>query len=244
VRAGASHTAAIAGDYLVTRELARAAGVLVADTLDEFDDLLRLFCLLGDHRATGMRLGVVSNAGFECVAAADNLGAFQLARLGAGTTARLHQVLAGAGLADFVPVHHPLDLSPITNDATFAACTRVLLEDEQVDAGVVGVVPLTTALRTLPAGVGHGEDCAGPDAIATALGRLSEECHKPWVAVVDAGSAYDPLAARLEALRIPTFRAVDRALRAFGAWCRASSRPEHPLDPYEPGVAMAKGTPW
>jgi acyl-CoA synthetase (NDP forming) len=244
VRAGASHTAAIAGDYLVTRELARAAGVLVADTLDEFDDLLRLFCLLGDHRATGMRLGVVSNAGFECVAAADNLGTFQLARLGAGTVARLRQVLTGAGLADFVPVRHPLDLSPLTNDAAFAACVRVLLEDEQVDAGVVGVVPLTTALRTLPPGAEHGEDYAGPDAIAMALGRLSEQCHKPWVAVVDAGCAYDPLATRLEALRVPTFRSVDRALRAFEVWCRASSRPEHPVDPYEPGVAMAKDTPW
>jgi acyl-CoA synthetase (NDP forming) len=244
VRAGASHTAAIAGDYLVTRELARAAGVLVADTLDEFDDLLRLFCLLGDHRAAGMRLGVVSNAGFECVVAADTLGTFQLARLGMGTITKLRQVLARAGLADFVPVHHPLDLGPITNDATFAACARVLLEDEQVDAGVVGVVPLTTALQTLPPGSGHREDCASPDAIALALGRLAEECHKPWVAVVDAGCAYDPLAARLEALRIPTFRSVDRALRAFAAWCRASSQPEHPLDPYQPGVATAKGTPW
>ena len=244
VRAGATHTAAIAGDYVITRELARAAGVLVADSLEEFDDLLRLFCLLGDHRATGTRLGVVSNAGFECVVAADNLGTFQLARLSAGTIARLRQILATAGLADFVPVHHPLDLSPITNDATFAACVRVLLEDEQVDAGVVGVVPLTTALETLPPAPEHQEDVAAPDAIAEALGRVRQDSHKPWVAVVDAGGAYDPLAARLDAWRIPTFRSVDRALRAFAAWCRASSKPEHPADPYQQSPAMAQGEPW
>jgi acyl-CoA synthetase (NDP forming) len=191
-----------------------------------------------------MRLGVVSNAGFECVAAADNLGTLQLARLGAGTVARLRQLLAEGGLAGIVPVRHPLDLSPITNDATFAACARVLLEDEQVDAGVVGVVPLTTALRTLPPSPDHGEDYAGPDAIAQALGRLSQECHKPWVAVVDAGSAYDPLAARLEALRIPTFRSVDRALRALAIWCGASNRTEHPLDPYAPGAVVGTDASW
>lgn len=244
VRAGATHTAAIAGDYVVTRELARAAGVLVADSLEEFDDLLRLFCLLGDCRCRGPRLGVLSNAGFECVAAADNLGTFQLARLGPGTVARLRHILVGAGLGDFVPVHHPLDLSPITNDATFAACARVLLEDEQVDAGVVGVVPLTSALNTLPPGPEHQENFAGAEAIAAALGRLREQCHKPWVAVVDAGAAYDPLAARLDALRVPTFRSADRALRAFAAWCRASGRPEHPLDPYAQDAAIAGGKPW
>ncbi len=241
VRAGASHTAAIAGDYVVTRELARAAGVVVAESLEEFDDLLKLFGLLGDRRAVGLRLGVLSNAGFECVVAADSLGPFQLARPGDGTLARLHQVFAGAGLGDVVYAGHPLDVSPITDDAALVACAHILLEDEQVDAALVGVVPLTGALRTLPPGAGHAEDLASPDAVAAGLGRLREECHKPWIAVVDAGSAYDPLAARLEALRIPAFRSADRALRAFATWCRITSRPEHPVDPYDglPATAMA-----
>lgn len=239
VRAGLSHTAAIAGDYVVTRELARGAGVVVADSLEEFDDLLRLFGLLCDRRAAGLRLGVASNAGFECVVAADSLGPFQLARLSAGTIARLQQVLAGAGLGDVVQVGHPFDIGPTADDATVAACARVLLEDEQVDVGVVGVVPLTGALRTLPSGEDHAEELAAPDAVAAGLIRLRAEVHKPWVAVVDAGSAYDPLAAQLEAFRIPTFRSVDRALRAFAVWCRITSRPDHPVDPYQPVSAAA-----
>ena len=47
VRTGVSHTAALAGDYVVTRDLARAVGVVVADSLEQFDDALRLFTLLG-----------------------------------------------------------------------------------------------------------------------------------------------------------------------------------------------------
>lgn len=235
VRAGASHTAAIAGDYVVLRELARAAGVVVTDSLDEFDDLLRLFGLLSDRRAAGMRLGVTSNAGFECVAAADALGRFELARLSDGTIARLKQVLEHAGLARVVDVVHPFDLSPMTGDAAFVACVRALLEDEHVDAGVVGVVPLTAALETLPRGPGHDEDLTAADAVAAGLVRLRQESHKPWIAVVDAGSAYDPLAARLEAFRIPTFRSVDRALRAFAIWCGITSRHSRPVDPYDSG---------
>jgi acyl-CoA synthetase (NDP forming) len=190
---------------------------------------------------------VVSNAGFEAVAAADNLGAFSLARLSAGTVARLEHVLTNAGLGGVVAVGHPLDLSPVAEDATLAACARVLLEDEQVDAGVVGVVPLTPALHTLPASHDHAENLESPDAIASALQRLREDGHKPWVAVVDAGHAYDAFAARLEAFRIPTFRTVDRALRAFALWCTATCRPERPVDPYDRAPAVGStGTaaPW
>jgi acyl-CoA synthetase (NDP forming) len=233
VRAGVSHTAALAHDYVVTRELARAAGVVVADSLEEFDDALRLFALLGDRRAAGMRLGVMSNAGFECVVAADTLGPFQLAPLSRRTTGRLRQVLAEAGLGEVVAPGHPFDASPMANDATFVACARVLLEDEAVDAGVIGLVPLTSALQTLPAGDGCAENLAGADAAAAGLARLCADSHKPWVVVVDAGQAYDPLAAYLEAARIPVFRSMDRALAAFATWCRVTQHHVHPIDPYE-----------
>ena len=72
--ASASHTAAIAGDVVVTRELARAAGVTIADTPADFDDLLRTFTLLDGRPARGRRLGAASNAGSECVTIADHAG--------------------------------------------------------------------------------------------------------------------------------------------------------------------------
>jgi len=224
VRAGASHTAAVAGDYAVLVELAREAGVLVADTLEDFDDALRLHCAFADRPAAGTRLGAVSNAGFECVAAGDAPAPLELASLGPGTVARLEGLLAATGLEDIVQVHHPVDLTPTMPDAGFAEAVRAVLEDPGVDVGVVGVVPLTAALRTLPKGHGHDEDCARADAIAGLLGVIRREVAKPWVVAVDAGVRYDPFVARLEDAGIPTFRTLDRALRALGAWGAQTAR--------------------
>jgi len=213
--AGASHTAAIAGDHVVTRELAREAGVLVADTLDEFDDLMRLTALLADCPPEGHRVGALSNAGFECVLAADGTDALRLAPLGEGTRAALRGVLARHRLADIVDVQHPLDVTPMMNDEGIAACVEALLADPGVDVGVVGIVPLTGALQTLPAGPGHGERLDAPEGIVARLAALRRARAKPFVVVVDAGAAYDPLAAALEAGGIPAFRTMDRAMRAL-----------------------------
>jgi acyl-CoA synthetase (NDP forming) len=213
--AGASHTAAIAGDYVVTRELARAAGVLVADTMDEFDDLLRLTTHLAGRVPAGPNVGALSNAGFECVALADGTGALRLASLGPDTKRALEAVLERYRLAGVVDVQHPLDLTPMMDDGGLADCVAAVLADPAVDVGVVGLVPLTGALQTLPAGAGHGERLDAPHGIVARLAALRRGQAKPFVAVVDAGAVYDPLAAALEHAGIPAFRTMDRAMRAL-----------------------------
>jgi acyl-CoA synthetase (NDP forming) len=235
-RAGAqatvSHTASVAGDYVVVRELAEAAGVLVADTLDAFDDLVRLCCLLDGKQVAGMQLGAVSNAGFECVAFADRLGDFVPAPLSEATRERLRQSLAAAHLDGVVATQNPLDLTPITTDRGYEEAVRAVLEDETVDVAIVGCVPLTPALDTLPPDAGHGEDLSRDGGIVQRLHGLHEASDKAWVAVVDAGPLYDPMVERLRALGVPTFRLADRALRLFEKYCRhrlavsAGRRPE------------------
>ena len=218
-RASASHTASIAGDYAVTRELARAAGVIVADTLSDFEDLVSIFCHLRDCHVRGWRLGALSNAGFECVAIADHLGRFRLAELDGDTRRKLRGLLEDSGLGSIVEVSQPLDATPILGDEAFARASRWILEDPGVDAGIVGCVPLTGALSTLAAAPEHGEDVARPDSVACRLARLRAELCKPWVAVVDSGALYDPMTRLLQAQRIPTFRAADRALQALETFC-------------------------
>jgi acyl-CoA synthetase (NDP forming) len=88
-----------------------------------------------------------------------------------------------------------------------------------VDVGVAGIVPLTGALQTLPCGDAYAERLDAAGGIAARLGQLRRACPKPFLAVVDAGPAYDALAAHLEAMGVPTFRTVDRALRALGRLC-------------------------
>lgn len=216
--ATASHTASVAGDYTVTCELARAAGAIIADTLDDFTDLVSMFTLLRSKRVFGRRVGAVSNAGFECVAIADSLGELELPEFTEQTARRLTTLFEVSRLTDVVDVHNPLDLTPIMNDEGYEAAVRRVLEDDHVDVGVIGCVPATAALNTLPASAAHGEDLEREDSIAGRLLRLKAESPKPWVAVIDAGAVYDPLARRLEAGGIPTFRAADRALRVLNVF--------------------------
>lgn len=100
----------------------------------------------------------------------------------------------------------------------YAAAARYVLGDDHVDVGVIACVPVTSALCTLAADVGHAEDVNRYDAIASRLVRLNEETTKPWVAVIDAGALYDPLALRLSTGGIPTFRSADRAMRLLSVF--------------------------
>ena len=220
--ASASHTAAIAGDAVVTRELARAAGVTIADTPAVFDDLVRVFTLLDGRPAHGRRLGATSNAGSECVTIADHAGSLELVRFTAATDARLLGILEPTGIVSVVDLHNPLDLTPIANAAITTEVARVILEADETDVGIVGVVPMTDTLETLEPGPGHGEDLDHPGAIASTLADLWQSTTKPWVCVVDAGPLYGVFVDRLGAAGIPVLGTADAAARALDAWCAAT----------------------
>lgn len=217
----ASHTASVAGDYVVTRELAVAAGVCVADSLEDFEDDLRLALALDGRSPIGPGLGAMSNAGFECVAFADNLGPFGLTALSPATVSRLTGLLAGRRLDRLVDIHNPIDLTPMADDELFADAAQALLVDEGVDAAVVGCVPLTPALTTLPASSRHSEDLRRPGGIVSRLADLWRGSRKPWVLVVDSGTQYDAMVQALDRSGLPVFRSADRALRALSRLYRA-----------------------
>jgi acyl-CoA synthetase (NDP forming) len=221
-QASASHTASIAGSYPVTRELCRQAGVLLVETAEDFEDLVRLFHCLRGKRVRGLRLGAISNAGFECVAMADNLGPCRLSAFSGATTARLQEAFRKARIENIVDVHNPLDLTPMSGDAVYEEVIRAVLEDENTDAAVVGCLPLTPTLQTLPPDPArHAEDLGRPEAIAARLFGIFGSSQKPWVVVVDAGTAYDPLVRVLEGGGLSVFRTADRALRLFARFCEA-----------------------
>jgi acyl-CoA synthetase (NDP forming) len=147
-------------------------------------------------------------------------------------------VLERRRLAGVVDVQHPLDLTPMMDDEGLAACVAVLLADPEVDVGVVGLVPLTGKLRTLPASAG-GERLDDPDGIVARLAALRGTQAKPFVVVVDAGAAYDPLAAALETAGIPAFRTMDRAMWALARVAgRGAAIPQPRSAPAAAGAAI------
>jgi acyl-CoA synthetase (NDP forming) len=171
----------------------------------------------------GRRVGAISNAGFECVGLADNIETvappLSLPAFAEPTAAAMRAAFAGSRLTEIVDVHNPLDVTPMSNDAAFAAHVAALLADPGVDAAVIANVPLTAALATLePAPGTHQEDVAAADGIAARLVALARATDKPIVAAVDSGHLYDRLVALLEAGGIPTFREADTAMRLLARY--------------------------
>jgi acyl-CoA synthetase (NDP forming) len=220
VEAGISHTASISGDFEVARGLSRQSGVVFADTLRDFEDLIRLFALLDGRKPSGDRLAVVSNAGFECVAAADNLGGFEPTALCSTLINQLEIILTEDKLESIVNIRNPLDLTPMATAATYEAVIRSLLASSEIDCLVAGCVPMTPSLEIE---IGPDGDPA-PGSLPDRLGRLWLETTKPWICVVDAGPAYDPLVAAVERRGVPVLRKMDHALRMLDRW-RASRFP-------------------
>ncbi len=226
--ATAGHTASVAGDYAVCEAALREAGALVAADFNEFGDLLRLSSRLRGKTIGGNGLAAVSNAGFESVGMADSIrsdGAeLRLVRFAVDTTARLEETLARHRLDSLVDAKNPLDVTPMASDAAFADLVSCLLEDRAVDVVVAGVVPLTPAMQTLPAGRTPTESIASPGSVANLLPQVAAAQSKPVVAVVDSGIWFDPLADRLEAGGVPVFRTADRAVKAMARYVAAKTR--------------------
>ncbi|MEN8008252.1 MAG: acetate--CoA ligase family protein [Candidatus Krumholzibacteriota bacterium] len=216
-RAAASHTASLAGDYAVARSCLESAGATVAESLDEFEDLLKTFTLLAGKPVGGTRTGIISNAGFECSTVMDQLEGLDLAEFDAATQDRLDEVLPG-----FAHRSNPIDCTPMTGTAAFADSCRAILECPGVDVAILSSVPVTPTLDNLPADPHgyHRENLLGPESQPSLMVDIIGGSAKPAVVVVDSGRIYDPMCRIIEKAGIPVFRKIDRAARALAAFCR------------------------
>jgi len=219
-QAAASHTASLAGDYAVAAACLRTAGADVAESLDQFEDLLKTFTLLARRPAAGRRVGILSNAGFECSTVMDGLDDLELAPFDAAARAALDEVLPPIAHRD-----NPVDATPMAGTASYAAASEAILGCAEVDAAILSAVPVTGALETLPASEDgrHREDIRRPEALGNRWLALLERTRKPVVLVIDSGAMYDPLCRQLESAGIPVFRKIDRAARALAAFCRTDN---------------------
>ena len=91
--------------------------------------------------------------------------------------------------------------------------------------GIVGCVPMTSALNTLESSHEHTENIQDDTSVVSQIAQLKQVTSKAWIAVVDGGSLYDPMAAALQTHQVPTFRTIDRALSVLRKYCR--SRLQH-----------------
>jgi acyl-CoA synthetase (NDP forming) len=217
-KAAASHTASLAGNYEVARACLSHAGVSVAESLDEFEDLIKTYTLLARRRPAGRRVGILSNAGFECSTVMDRLAGLELAVFTDETRASLREALP-----PFAHRDNPIDTTPIADTDAYGRATAAVLACETVDLAIISAIPVTPSLNNLepdPWG-GHRENIWLEDSQPRQLIRLLSASNKPAVVVIDSGRLYDPMAFMIERAGIPVFRKIDRAARALAAFCTA-----------------------
>ena len=222
MNATSGHTASLAGDYRVASSILSQAGALMAESFEDFRDYIRLGSLLAGKRIGGRRVGCLSNAGFETVGMADNIGeprySLVLPPFSSKTERRLRQSLNPLKILEIANIHNPLDLTPMADDQSFYQCAKAILEDEGIDCALISLVPQSPFLQTLEKGLSPNEDIHSVESIGQRLIKLSKSCEKPFVVSVDAGSLYDPLVKMMEEEGIPTFRSADRAIRVLGSY--------------------------
>ena len=216
--AEASHTAAMAGDYDVLRRLVSSAGVHVADSLEKMEDAVKILAPLSGRPVRGRRVGITSDAGFECSVAADRLGALELARFSEETIERLSEHLP-TGIID---VHNPVDATPAITTADYGRCVGAVIDDPGTDCLIVSNVASTPFQENLPAGPGHREDIRHEGSHPNTIISLFRSTDKPMAVCMNEGSIYDPAVEMMELAGVPVFRKIDRAVRAMGIFVELS----------------------
>ena len=210
------HTSVIAGDYAVCAAVLREAGALVAESFRQFEQLVELSTTLHGKTVRRLNLGVVTNAGFESVGMADAIAGpdytLHVPALTTGSAETLRAALKQFRLDTLVNPRNPLDLTPMAGDEAYEQCTRIMLDDENVDACVVAMVPLTPAMKTTP------EEIAAGRTIAHRLGELAAASAKPLVVVIDSGATYEALAQSFRQRGLAVFRSADQAVQALGTY--------------------------
>jgi acyl-CoA synthetase (NDP forming) len=215
-QATASHTASVAGDYSVAKAICEEAGVIVADSILDFENYVKNLSFLADKQIRGNRIALISNAGFECVTMADNLKndqEFLLATLSPKTKKKIAGSLEALGIQRLQDVKNPLDTTPVADDAVFADCVLAMLEDESVDCAIVSPVPMTPSMQTLVPSRFHEENVYHPRSIVMRLIDIFHKTDKPFVVNVDAGDIFTPMVDCLEQAGVPTFRRSDVAVK-------------------------------
>ncbi len=220
--ATSGHTASLAGDYMVCESCVRQAGGMVARTFSQFEDLLMIAQRLHEKTINGNRLAAVSGAGFEAVGMADNIQAedfsLQMAALASVTIERLGTLLRNKGLEALTEIKNPLDITPGADDDSHVTAVEALALDPNIDAVVVGLDPLSPAMRTLVQPEEGRHLSADEESIARRMPALAARLDKPIVGVVDGGRLYDPLVDELMDKGMAIFRSSDRAVQTLAMY--------------------------
>nr|WP_246264264.1 CoA-binding protein [Aromatoleum toluvorans] len=219
------HTASIAGDPVLFEAVLRQAGAIVAEDFNTFDDLFYIAGALHGKKV-GKRLGAISGAGFEAVGIADSIAtetfSLEMGALEAATVERVQSILAAKRLDALVEVRNPIDINPGADDGVHLQITEAFLDDPDIDAVVVGLDPTAPSIRGLETSkLRPGYDLSDPQGTVHIYPPLAARSDKPVIGIVDGGSLYDAMAAKLMDQGVCVFRNSGRGTKALARYVEA-----------------------
>jgi acetate---CoA ligase (ADP-forming) len=194
----ATHTGAMAGDYGVMSAKVRREGVLLAESLEEFGDILdiTLRCAV---RPSGGSAVLTESGAFKAL----TLDLCEEIGLPLPTLTDQSAPLLRAALPDFVPVSNPVDLT----------AQAALLEDERFGCVILGIIQTdakTSAIKF--------------PAIIEALRSLPRTKAVVFAGLDEGAAVPEEYVAQLRELQVPYFPTPSRAFRAIAAICTARQR--------------------
>jgi acyl-CoA synthetase (NDP forming) len=226
LRAAKGHTASMAGDFGMFKDLLELAGAIVVEYFEEWNQLVMLTTCFPQimkkkDRPTGV--AVVTNAGFEKCASADHLtvngmeGILKLPEWTEETRKEIDRVFKKHKIDEVVDVSEVLDVTPLFTDVGYYELLRAVLKDPGCDIGLLAGVPETQALHSLE---GELDD---PKGLLAYVKKLRTEFpDKPLVAVFESGEKYYPLRRELNKMGVVAFSSIDSASKVLGMALRCA----------------------
>lgn len=216
-KAAASHTGALAASDTAFEAAFEKAGILRADSAEQMFDWARVLEShprgLGTPANGNHGIAVLTNAGGPGVIAADALEKNEM------TLARLREPTLKALIAHLPPaasIFNPVDMLASASPETYAACLKVLLEDDNVN-GVLVILP--------PPPMYKAEEMAErlvevveSDSLLSSNGKpLDSTVRKPVVIALLGSALIAGARSIFDRSNIPAYPFPERAASAFGA---------------------------
>jgi acetate---CoA ligase (ADP-forming) len=203
-KAAASHTGALAASDTAFEAAFEKAGILRADSSEQMFDWAR--ALADCPLPGGDRFAILTNAGGPGVIAADSLEqeGLHLAQLTESTLEAL-----SAQLPPAANIHNPVDMLASASPDIYAACLKVLLEDDHVDGALV-ILP--------PPPMFKAED------VAEKIVAETRQHDKPVVIALLGSTLIEEARSTFQRFNVPTFPFPERAASALGALVRRAKR--------------------
>jgi acetyltransferase len=202
-RATASHTGSMAGsDKIYSAAIKQAGGIRCRDIVELFD-MAR--ALAGQPVLRGKRIGIITNGGGLGIlltdACVDN--GLSVPKLSKTTSDKIDKILP-----DHVKPNNPADLVADAGFYRYEACTKIMLEDPEIDGIIVASVH---------GGYARPREFTGAILKMVREQRLHETHNKPILGTWVGGKEFEDLVFDLKSAGVPIYPSSWRTARAMRA---------------------------